>query len=140
MPVPWHDLLGIPWKLHGTDSLGMDCSTVAEEILHRNGTATPSTWPGRQARSAVQHNEMASYFGYLEDGFERVGDDASAAPRAGDLVRGSDEDGVARHLYVLVEPARGTFLTATHNHGVIAMRRFAIRRVVAVYRVREETP
>jgi len=81
---------------------------------------------------------MGSYFAYLERAFRRIGDDAAAATQAGDLVLGEDEDGVAHHLYVLVEPDRGTFLTASHGHGVIAMRGFAIRRVAGVYRLKDE--
>jgi len=80
---------------------------------------------------------MASYFGYLEGGFERVGDDVSDATRTGDLVLANDGGGVARHLYVLVEPSRGTFLTAAHGYGVIAVRRWTISGVSGVYRIKE---
>lgn len=136
MSVAWHDLLGTPWKLHGEDRSGMDCSTVAEEILRRTGTSPPATSPFRSATSAGDEGEMASYFSYLEGGFEKLGDDLRCATRAGDLVLGEDENGLARHLFVLVEPARGTFLTASHNRGVVAVRRFAIRRVAGVYRAK----
>ncbi len=136
MSIAWHDLLGRPWKLHGEDSAGMDCSTVAEEVLRRTGASPPATSPFRSATSAGEEGEMASYFGYLEGGFEKLGDEIRHATQAGDLVLTADENGIARHLYVLVEPDRGTFLTASHNHGVIALRRYAIKRVAAVYRAR----
>ena len=136
MPLAWHDLLGVPWKLHGIDHAGMDCSTVAEEIVRRTGATPPATSPFRLATSAGGEGEMASYFGYLDDAYERVGEDISEATRAGDLVLTKDEGGVARHLFVLVEPSRGTFLTASLNCGVIAVRRFVIHDVQAVYRIR----
>lgn len=80
---------------------------------------------------------MGSYLELLGGGFDKVGDTVAAATRAGDLVLAKDESGVARHLYVLVEPSRGTFLTAAHNHGVVAVRRFIIRDVSGVYRIKE---
>tara|TARA_Y100000310_G_scaffold336739_1_gene422111 strand:- start:20122 stop:20565 length:444 start_codon:yes stop_codon:yes gene_type:complete len=140
MGLTWHDLLGVPWKLHGSDRAGMDCSTVAEEVLRRSGAVPPATNPFRQVGSAGRRGEMASYFGLLEESFEKLGEDVSRATRAGDLVLAKDDDGVARHLYVLVEPSRGTFLTSSHRHGVIAVRRFAIaafaERVAGVYRIK----
>jgi len=140
--VAWHDLLGIPYELHGTGKSGMDCSTLAEEVLRRLGCNPPATSPFRTVRSAGERGEMASYFGYLEKSFTKLGEDLSDATQAGDLVLTRDESGVARHLYVLVEPSRGTFLTAGDDCGVIALRRFVIRNragqeVAGVYRANE---
>jgi hypothetical protein len=142
MSLAWHDLLGRPWKLHGNDAAGMDCSTVAEEVLRRMGGEPPPTSPFRATTSAGERGEMASYFGYLDESFERVSGSLEDATHAGDLVLLEDERGVARHLYVLVEPARGTFLTASEDYGVVAVRRFVIgskdQRIVGVYRLRLE--
>ena len=136
--VEWHDLLGTPWRLHGVDRSGMDCSTVAEEVLRRTGAKPPSTSPFRMASSAGENNEMASYFGYLEDEFDCVGQAVEDARQTGDIVLAKDENGIARHLYVLVESERGTFLTASHNHGVVAIRRHMIGEVSGVYRLKEQ--
>lgn len=136
MVVAWHDLLGVPWKLHGTDRAGMDCSTVAEEVLRRTGVVPPATSPFRMVASAGDRGEMASYFAYMEEGFDRIGSSAQDATRTGDIVLGADSDKIGRHLYVLVEPSRGTFLSATHDHGVIAVRRYMVKNVLGVYRAK----
>jgi cell wall-associated NlpC family hydrolase len=135
--VLWHDLLGVPWRLHGTSSSGMDCSTVAEEVLRRAGKAPPPSSPYRLADSAGDHSEIATFLSLMDGGFERLGDQAQDATVVGDLVLARDENGIGRHLYILVEPDRGTFLTATHNHGVLAVRRFTINDVLGVYRLKE---
>jgi len=136
--VEWHDLLSIPWKLHGEDRSGMDCSTLAEEVLRRSGVTPPATSPHRLPTSAGEWGEMPDYFTHVGGAFDRLGGDASDAKEVGDLVLARDEKGVARHLYVLVEPSRGTFLTATHDHGVTSIRRYMIRNVSGVYRLREQ--
>lgn len=137
--LEWTDLLGRPWRLHGKTAAGMDCSTVAEEILYRLGKNPPPTSPFRLPDTPGTEGEMASYFEMMEESYERIGDDIMDATRAGDVVLAADESGVARHMYVLVNPDRGTLMTATHNGGVIALRRFVVRNVVGVYRLREDT-
>ena len=134
----WADLLGVPWELHGKTSRGMDCSTLAEEVLCRLGKTPPPTSPFRLPDTPGTENEMGSYFEMMEEAYELVGEDAAAATRAGDLVLAADRRGIARHLYVMVNPDRGTLITVAHRNGVIAVRRFTIRDVVGVYRLREE--
>jgi hypothetical protein len=136
MPLAWHDLLGRPWKLHGDGLAGMDCSTVAEEVLRRLGFSPPTSNPFRLPFSEGEEGEMGAYFGYLEEGYIRLGESLSDATEAGDLVLARDEHGMARRLYILVEPSRGTFLTSAHNYGVVAVRRFVIKDVAGVYRIR----
>lgn len=80
---------------------------------------------------------MGSYLQLLDGAFDRIGTRVDDATQAGDLVLANDDSGVARHLYVLVEPDRRTFLTATHDHGVIAVRGFIIADVSGVYRMKE---
>jgi cell wall-associated NlpC family hydrolase len=138
--MEWHDLLGTPWRLHESRpgvGGGMDCSTLAETVLRRLGGEPPSTNPFRQRESEGVRNEMGSYFAYLDAAYERLGDSISCATRRGDLVLARDEEGLARHLYVCVEPDRSTFLTTTHNIGVVALRGFAIQRIAGVYRLRD---
>jgi len=86
--------------------------------------------------SVDAHSEMASYFAYMEEGFDRIGSSAQDATRTGDIVLGADSDKIGRHLYVLVEPSRGTFLSATSSHGVIAVRRYMVKNVLGVYRAK----
>jgi len=141
--VMWHDLLSIPWKLHGTDRSGMDCSTLAEEVLRRTGATPPESSPYRAANRAGEEGEIESFLSSLEAGFDRIGSVVSDATKTGDLVLACDEHGMARHLYVLVEPSRGTFLTATHTQGVRSMRRgqiatmnrFMTHSISGVYRI-----
>jgi cell wall-associated NlpC family hydrolase len=135
MSFCWHDLLGVPWRLHGRSKSGMDCSTVAEEILARLGHSPPPTSPYRCESSAGDQGEMFSYLDYLKSSYELLGQSSSCATERGDLVLCGDERGIARHLFVLVEPSRGTFLTASHDRGVIAVRRYMLSNVRGVYRI-----
>ena len=139
--VAWEDLLGTPWVLHGTDERGLDCSTVSEEILRRLGHEPPPSSPYRLEGSRGEAGEMASYLAYMGDFFERLGDDVRLATRAGDIVVVREGDcPTARGMFVLVDPDRGTFLTALDGPGVIATRRWALTRhkIVGVYRARQE--
>ncbi len=138
MAVLWHDLLGIPWKLHGRDRSGMDCSTIAETILIRLGHTPPATSPFRVQESAGARDEMMNYFEDLTSSYSRIGSELSDAKSVGDIVLAKDSTGIARHMYVLVEPKRSTFLTATHNKGVAAVRPYMITQVCGVYRIRED--
>ena len=135
----WHDLLGTPWVLHGErpgHDGGMDCTTVTEAVLRRLGGQPPPSSPWRVLGSPGTQDEMATYLSMLDEAYERVGSTVASATRAGDIVLGADKAGAARHMYVLVSPERGTFLTSTHNRGVVACRGLAIRSVVGVYRLR----
>ena len=136
MEVAWHDLLGIPWRLHGKDRSGMDCSTIAEEVLRRLGHTPPETSAYRQKESAGTNNEMVNYFKILAESYDKIGTDLSDAKQVGDLVLAEDNNGVARHLFVRVEAKRSTFLTATHNSGVVAVRPYLIKNIGGVYRIK----
>jgi hypothetical protein len=122
--VEWHDLLGIPWKKGGVTPRGMDCATIAEVILRR--------------AERVPYDAAHNFLTRPSDGAVRLGDDADSATLVGDLVLSRDEQGLARRLFVLVEPDRGTFLTSSHDHGSIAVRRFAIKDIVGAYRIKRE--
>ena len=84
-------------------------------------------------------NPYESYFGAMEKAYDKVGVQIHMAKQVGDLVLSADEKGLFRGLYVLVEPNRGTFLTAHETAGVVSMRRFAIKNIVGIYRAREAT-
>ena len=138
MDLLWHDLLGIPWKLHGTTRSGMDCSTIAETVLRRLGHSPPKTSAFRRNGSAGEQNEMTQYLDSLAINYDRIGSELSDAQSVGDIVLSKDSTGISRHMYVLVEPKRSTFLTATHNRGVVAVRPYMINQVSGVYRIKED--
>mgnify|MGYP003628715816 FL=1 len=155
MAPEWHDLLGLKWKRHGTDRGGMDCSTVAEEVLRRMGAELPETSPHRarilgggralsQGRGAFASHagetELGSFLAYMDSGFERIGVDVKSATRVGDIVIGADGEGAGKHMYIRVEEHRSVFLTASHVHGVIAVRGFSILNPIGVYRLRSDSP
>ena len=138
--VAWTDLLGRPWRLHGTGPEGMDCSTVAEEVLRRLGGDPPPASPYRLQYAKGQENAAQAFLGDFSSHYEEVGTDLSAATQEGDLVLANDRRGHPRALFVLVSAERGTFLTADHNSGVVATRRYTIRDVAGVYRLRRSAP
>ena len=135
MSVEWKDLLGRPFKLHGSSQSGMDCSTVAETILTRLGKAAPPTSPYR----SVVHSgsEMGTYFNHMGDCYDLVGVDPRTATEVGDIVLARNSEGLATMMYVLVDADSGTFLTAEHQGGVRSTRRYQISEPVAVYRFKE---
>ena len=137
MKLIWKDMLGRPFRLHGTDADGMDCSTVAEEVLKRLGKTPPATSP---YRSLNDHSgtEMGSYFSQMGQSYSLVGVDPRKASELGDIVLGRNESGMPTMMFVLVDVESGTFLTADHNGGVRATRRYKIPDPVAVYRMKEE--
>lgn len=137
MTILWHDLLGIPWRLHGRDHSGMDCSTIAETVLRRLGHRPPTTSPFRVEGSSGAQDEMTNYFETLASSYNRIGSELKDASCVGDIVLAKDATGVARHMFVLVEPKRSTFLTSTHNKGVVAVRPYMITQVCGVYRIKE---
>ena len=138
MAFRWMDLLGSSYKLHGTGTDGYDCSSLAEEIVRRTGREVPPTSPARMVYETGVR-EIETYFGAMEKAYDRVGVQIRMAKRVGDLVLSADERGLFRGLYVLVEPNRGTFLTAHETAGVVSVRRFAIKNIVGIYRAREAT-
>ena len=79
---------------------------------------------------------MPLYLADMGEYFDRVGSTAGDARQCGDVVLAADSSGIARCLFVLVEPARGTFLTAAHDTGVVAVRRFVMDNIIAVYRLK----
>lgn len=139
MVVRWMDLLGNPYKLHGTGEDGYDCSSLAEEIVRRTGHEVPPTSPYRIPGSRGAQGEIESYFDAMDKAYEKIGVKIQMAKKVGDVVLSADENGLFRGLYVLVEPNRGTFLTAHETAGVVSMRRFAIKNIVGIYRAREAT-
>ena len=138
MVVRWMDLLGNPYKLHGTGGDGYDCSSLAEEIVRRTGHDVPQTSPSRMMYETGVR-EIEPYFAAMDKAYEKIGVKIQMAKKVGDLVLSADENGLFRGLYVLVEPNRGTFLTAHETAGVVSMRRFAIKNIVGIYRAREAT-
>jgi cell wall-associated NlpC family hydrolase len=134
--VRWMDLLGNPYKLHGTGEGGYDCSSLAEEVVRRTGRDVPPTSPFRIPDSRGGEGEIESYFEAMDAAYEKVGTKVEMAKQAGDIVLSADPDGSFRGLYVLVEPNRGTFLTAHETAGVVSVRRFAIKHSVGVYRAK----
>lgn len=139
MGVRWMDLLGSPYELHGDGEVGFDCSTLAEEIVRRTGRKVPPTNPFRIPNSQGTSGEVEAYFDAMEKAYKKIGIKIHMAKEAGDLVLCTDANSVPRSLFVLVEPNRGTFLTAHPTAGVVSVRRFAIKNIVGVYRA-QETP
>tara|TARA_R110002012_G_scaffold213565_1_gene384673 strand:+ start:263 stop:682 length:420 start_codon:yes stop_codon:yes gene_type:complete len=136
MAIRWLDLLGSPYKLHGDGEEGFDCSSLAEAIVRRTGRQVPQTSPFRVITSANPASDIQSYFDAMENAYDKVGIKIHKANQVGDLVLCADNKGVPRGLYVLVEPNRGTFLTAHERAGVVSVRRFTIKNIVGIYRAR----
>ena len=113
--MKWIDLLGTPFKRHGTGEDGLDCTTVAEEIWRRLGTTPPPTAPHRFARKTSR--EIGDYFAAVGDSYSLVGRGIRDAKVLGDAVLSKDKKGRPICLFVLVEEG-GTFLTADHVGGV----------------------
>ena len=132
--VRWMDLLGSPYKLHGTGEEGYDCSSLAEVIVRRTGRDVPPTSPFRIEGSRGGEGEIEAYFAAMDKAYTKIGVKMHKATQAGDIVLSADLDGTFRGLYVLVEPNRGTFLTAHETAGVVSVRRFAIKNIVGIYR------
>ena len=135
--VKWMDLLGSPYRLHGTGEDGFDCSSLAEAVLLRMGRTVPPTSPFRAMTGDNPAKEIDTYFDAMAAAYDKVGTRIAAAKQVGDLVLTADENGVPRGLYILVEPNRGTFLTAHDTAGVVSTRGFAIKNVVGVYRAKD---
>ena len=136
MAIKWLDLLVSPYRLHGTGSYGFDCSSLAETIVRRTGREVPQTSPFRAMTSENPASDIQSYFDAMENAYDKVGVKIHMAKVVGDLVLCADDTGVPRSLYVLVEPNRGTFLTAHERAGVVSVRRFAIKNIIGVYRAK----
>jgi len=139
MSVRWMDLLGAPYELHGDGEGGFDCSTLAEEIVRRTGRTVPPTSPFRIPDSQGTAGEVEAYFDSMDKAYKKIGVKIHMAKQVGDLILCADQNNVPRSLFVLVEPNRGTFLTAHPTAGVVSVRRFAIKNIVGIYRA-QETP
>jgi len=133
--MKWQDLLGTPFVRHGTGSSGLDCTTVAEEVLSRLGKTPPPTSAFRFAKS--HSDEVTDYFGAMTVAYEKLGEDARDATEEGDIVVTLDSVGLPRALFVMVDAEKGTFLTSTHHSGVRALRRSNLKNVVSVHRFKE---
>ena len=79
---------------------------------------------------------MTSYFNKMGEAYGLVGVDPRKATKLGDVVLARNPEGLATMLFVLVDINSGTFLTASHQGGVRATRRFNIASPVAVYRLK----
>lgn len=132
----WMDLLGTPFVLHGESASGMDCSTVAEEVMLRLGMTPPPTNPFRA--DPLGQRDIEETLASVHGSYEMLGRDSSKATKLGDLVLTTDQAGCATCLYVLVDVARGTFLTAEEHRGVRAARRSNLRDIAGVYRLKEK--
>ena len=100
--MEWADLLGRPWVLHGDSAEGMDCSTVAEEVLRRAGTPPPATSPFRFKGSRGSLGEFEEYLSEQEGAWERVGDNPMAATQVGDLVDRKSKRFDLQSLFILL--------------------------------------
>lgn len=129
-------MLGRPYRLHGDDEAGMDCSTVAEFVLRGLGFNPSPLSPHRIKSSPGISGEIEHYFG--QDEWRLVGRALSDACKEGDLLLTEPLTGRGRGLYALADAATNTFLTADQRHGVVAVQRAALyrlpQRVVGVYR------
>lgn len=133
------DLLGVPYLLHGRLPRGLDCSTLAEEVLSRLGKTPPVTSPFRVPNSSGQLGEFEEYLGAQAEQLERIGDDVRKATEPGDLVLSASRQlRAGRGMWVLAEP--GLFLTAQPRPGVVAHSIDTILRarprILGVYRCR----
>lgn len=133
------DLLGVPYLLHGRLPRGLDCSTLAEEVLTRLGKTPPVTSPFRVPNSSGQLGEFEEYLIAQADQMERLGDDVRTATEPGDVVLTSPRKiRAGRGMWVVAEP--GLFLTAQPRVGVVAYPVDTILRarphVLGVYRCR----
>jgi len=138
--MEWIDLLGTPWKRFGkTREEGMCCATVSQEILRRCGHAFDPDFlllprSGAHRCQADRSSTDLDYAESLARYYTLLGKSAWEATRRGDLVLSmSEHRGGA--LFVLVEPSKGTFLTASHRRGVVSVPRRAIRNIIGVYRL-----
>ena len=136
------DLIGRPYRLHGADEQGMDCSTVAETVLRRLGYDPPPLGPFRIPGSAGAQGEIRDYL--RDHSYEWLGRALSDARKEGDLVLVEPARGLGRGLFALADARTGTFLTADRQHGVVAVTRAALyrlpQRVLGVYRCPRESP
>ncbi len=138
--MEWVDLLGTPWKRFGkTREEGMCCATVSEEILRRCGHVFDPAFLLVPKSSAYQRGADCSssdleYAESLARHYVQLGRSAWDATQTGDLVLSASEH-QGGSLFVLVEPDRGTFLTASHRRGVVSVPRRAIRDVIGAYRL-----
>jgi cell wall-associated NlpC family hydrolase len=131
------DLLGVPYLLHGRLPKGLDCSTLAEEVLTRLGKTPPVTSPFRVPNSSGQHGEFESYLVAQAARMDRLGENLRQANQPGDLVLTSARLGRGgRGMWVVAEP--GLFLTAQPRAGVVAHTSDTILRarpkILGVYR------
>ena len=134
--VKWMDLLGSPYRLHGTGRDGYDCSSLAEAVLLRMGRTVPPTSPFRAMTGDNPADTIEEYLQAMEAAYDKVGTKIHMANQVGDLVLSADKNGVPRSLCVVVEPNRGTLLTAHDTAGVVSVRGFAVKNVIGIYRVK----
>ena len=133
------DPLGVPYLLHGRLPRGLDCSTLAEEVLTRLGMTPPVTSPFRVPNSSGQLGEFEDYLVAQAAQLEPLGKDLRRASEPGDMVLTAPRMARAgRGMWVVAEP--GLFLTAQPRVGVVAHPLETILRarpqVLGIYRCR----
>ncbi len=114
-PIIYEHLLGIPWER-------MNCQSVVRAVYESAGITLPP-----------------NALGYpVSDCWERVGDTYRHATEALDVIASDPESrGVESHLSVLVRSGHPwTVVTSSDMAGVHAMRRYAVRNVLGVYRLK----
>ncbi len=134
--VHYADLIGRPWKLHGTDEKGIDCAGVCELILVRLGQDPPRIV---ELREGDAFRRIVDYFEQFSKHFSLLGSRYTHACLEGDLiVSDPDGQGVSAHISVLVDEGSKRCLTSTFEHGVISVPARAIKNVIGVYRLKED--
>lgn len=140
--MDFSDLVGRPYRLHGDDAEGMDCSTVAETVLRRLGFTPAPLGPFRIIGSAGTSGEVERYL--ADHSYDLVGRALSDCAKEGDLLLTEPERGRGRGLYAFADARTQTFLTADRQHGVIAVPRATLyrlpQRVLGVYRCPRRCP
>ena len=142
--MQYADLLGRPWRLHGAGPEGMDCSTVAEEVMRRLGFDPPATSPYRMGAGNGHYEELESCLSDNAAHYELLGAELSDARCEGDLVLVTPYGGNRRGLFVLADAQHGLFLTSTQGSGVVAIGKPILSRlqqeIVGVYRCTRRSP
>jgi hypothetical protein len=135
--VYYSDLIGRPWKLHGKDEAGIDCAGVCELILVRLGQNPPRIVDLREGDA---FRRIVDYFDKFSEHFSLLGRNHTSAVQEGDLiVSDPDGQGVSAHISVLVDLSTKRCVTSTFEHGVLAVPARAIKNVIGVYRLKEDS-
>lgn len=143
MRVEWEDLLERGFAFGGRGEGDLDCAGVAEAVLERLGRLDVGASALPDYTSICEAGDaLAWYFQRFTGMWEKLGDEASAATRVGDILMSDPTcEGKATHISILVDDKKGTFLTSIKGHGVVTDRRWSIPGIVGAYRMlKEPTP